>query len=198
MGRASGVLHSTRPVDAPFSREQIDRIGTLATGVGTRIGTVRAFQKTQLQASTDGLTGLMNRRTMEEHIGVLTERGERFAMAVADLDHFKQLNDTYGHETGDRALRQFAEVMRGATRDEDLICRWGGEEFTIVFPGLTATTAAAACERIREALLLACVEANMPTFTTSFGITDSSMGAELGELFSVADEALYEAKLAEH
>jgi PleD family two-component response regulator len=59
---------------------------------------------------------------------------------------------------------------------------------------LTATTAEAACERIREALLLACVEANMPSFTTSFGVTDSSMGSELGELFRIADEALYEAK----
>ena len=132
------MLHTTRPVDQPFTQEQVDRIGTLATGVGTRIGTVRAFEKTQIQASTDGMTGLMNRRSMEERIGLLFERGQRFAMAVADLDHFKGLNDTYGHEMGDRALRQFAEVLRTTTRVDDIIARWGGESSRSCFPASAA------------------------------------------------------------
>ena len=194
MGKALGVLHTTRPVDQPFTQEQVDRIGTLATGVGTRIGTVRAFEKTQIQASTDGMTGLMNRRSMEERIGLLFERGQRFAMAVADLDHFKGLNDTYGHEMGDRALRQFAEVLRTTTRVDDIVARWGGEEFTIVFPSLSALDAASICERVREGLALACAAAKMPTFTVSFGVVESAAGNDMGEIFKIADEALYAAK----
>jgi diguanylate cyclase (GGDEF)-like protein len=114
-------------------------MATLATQAGARIGTVRAFEKTQLQASTDGLTGLINRRTIEGKIRDLLRAGTPFALAVADLDKFKSINDTYGHEAGDRALRFFSQIASAGLRDGDLIARWGGEEFTIILPRSTVT-----------------------------------------------------------
>lgn len=194
MGKALGVVHSTRPVQRPFTPEQIERIGTFASGLGTRIGTVRAFERTQIQASTDGLTGLTNRRTMEERIGQLYTRGRGFAFAIADLDHFKHLNDTFGHETGDRALGQFAQVLKTVTRSDDIVARWGGEEFTIGFPDLSAEDAVAVCERVRERLALVCAAAHVPPFTASFGVVASTEAPNLTELFKLADQALYAAK----
>ena len=75
-----------------------------------------------------------------------------FALAIADLDHFKQLNDKHGHEAGDRALRVFAQATQRALRDGDLLARWGGEEFVIMMPGVDREQAVAALERVRESL----------------------------------------------
>ena len=105
--------------------------------------------ETQLQASTDNLTGLLNRRTLENRCRRPAQRATPFALAMADLDHFKELNDTYGHETGDRALRLFAETLRASCATEDLLCRHGGEEFAIVLPDCTRPDAHAALEAVR-------------------------------------------------
>jgi GAF domain-containing protein len=94
MGRALGVLHATGPDGSPPDGDQMAQMATLATQAGARIGTVRAFEKTQLQASTDGLTGLTNRRRLEVEIRELLRAGTLFALAVADLDKFKAINDT--------------------------------------------------------------------------------------------------------
>ena len=134
MGRALGVLHATGPEGAPPTAEQIAQLTTLATQAGARIGTVRAFEKTQLQASTDALTGLVNRRTFETQVRGLIKQQRQLALAVGDLDHFKPINDTHGHEAGDRALRLFAHVAQDALRDDDILARWGGEEFVFVAP----------------------------------------------------------------
>jgi diguanylate cyclase (GGDEF)-like protein len=194
MGRAVGVLHASRPDDEPFSPDEVDRLGTMATALGTRVGTIRAFRTSQLRASTDGLTGLSNRRTLEERLNRMIAEGRPFALAVADLDRFKQLNDAYGHETGDRALRVFAEVLRGSLRSVDLVARWGGEEFTIAFPDVSASEAAAACDRVRESLLVASSSGTAPAFTASFGVVDASVADDLRGVLRCADEALYAAK----
>ena len=89
---------------------------------------------------------------MEERVRHLREAGTPFALAMADLDHFKRLNDSYGHDTGDRALRTFARVLREAVRDNDVVARHGGEEFVVVLPGVDALTAAPVLHRIRERL----------------------------------------------
>ena len=142
MGRALGVLHATGPEGAPPTAEQVTQLTTLATQAGARIGTVRAFEKTQLQASTDSLTGLVNRRTFETQVRGLINQKRLFALAVADLDHFKAINDTHGHEAGDRALRFFSQFANDSLRDGDILARWGGEEFVFVFPDLDRHEAA--------------------------------------------------------
>jgi diguanylate cyclase (GGDEF)-like protein/PAS domain S-box-containing protein len=192
MGRTLGVLHVTGPDEQPPAPDEVAQLTALATHAGTRIGTVRAFERSQLQASTDGLTGLINRRTFESEVRELVRGKQSFALALGDLDHFKQLNDTHGHEAGDRALRVFARVLRETMRDHDLVARYGGEEFAFALPGLDEERAASVLDRVRAALAVACNGG--PLFTASFGITDSSRGASLDELMRIADDGLYRSK----
>ncbi len=194
MGRSLGVLHLTGPDGSPPVAEAADRMSVLAGQVGTAIGTVRAFAKAQLQASTDSLTGLLNRRSGEDQISRRLGNGEDLAVVMADLDHFKLLNDTYGHDAGDRALRLFAETVRRALRVEDIFARWGGEEFVIALPRTNIESAVEIIERVRVSLAETCGRAETPTVTASFGVTDTSMGRLLEELLPLADSALLTAK----
>lgn len=119
---------------------------------------------------------------------------ETVAVAMADLDRFKQLNDKYGHEAGDRALRIFADAVRPALRDEDVIGRWGGEEFVLVLPGMSAREAKAALDRVRSQLAEACARAEAPAVTVSMGVVDNDLSTMGDELVRLADEALLAAK----
>ena len=193
MGRALGVLHATGPAGEPLDASQVAQLTTLAAQAGARIGTVRAFQRTQLQASTDGLTGLVNRRTLETQLRSLIKQGRPFALAMADLDRFKHLNDTHGHEAGDRALRAFAQIGEEVLRADDIIARWGGEEFVIVVPDLDRHHAGGVLERIRSRLA-GSHDGGHPAFTASFGLTDSTRADTLDQLLQLADAALYAAK----
>jgi diguanylate cyclase (GGDEF)-like protein/PAS domain S-box-containing protein len=195
MGRSLGVLHATGRDGKPLGREAVAQLTTLAAQAGARIGTVRAFEKTQLQASTDGLTGLVNRRTLEKKLRHVIRGGQPFAVAIADLDHFKQLNDAHGHEAGDRALRLFAQVAEGVLRDDDAVARWGGEEFMILLPRLDRFEAVPVLDRIRQNLAKA-HPGETPRFTISFGVTDSSQAEGIEQLIHVADSGLYAAKQA--
>jgi diguanylate cyclase (GGDEF)-like protein/PAS domain S-box-containing protein len=195
MGRALGVLHTTGPDGHPLRGEAVGQLTVLAGQAGVRIGTVRAFEKTQLQASTDGLTGLVNRRTAERELRELIKARHLFAVVIADLDKFKSLNDTHGHEAGDRALRLFAQTTKQTLRDNDLIARWGGEEFVIVLPELDRFQAVNVLDRLRRDLAVA-HPGETARFTASFGVTDSGQADTLEELLSVADAGLYAAKQA--
>jgi diguanylate cyclase (GGDEF)-like protein len=195
MGRSLGVLHATGPEHAPPDPEQVFKLAALATQAGARIGTVRAFERTQLQASTDSLTGLVNRRTLERQLRGLVKQGRPFALALADLDHFKKLNDRHGHEAGDRALRVFAQIAQGALRDDDTVARWGGEEFMFVLPDLDRHQAVSVLERIRANLVEAHTGGH-PPFTASYGVTDTSCADAPLELMRLADLGLYAAKEA--
>lgn len=194
MGRALGVLHSTAPVGAPLPPKAVGQLTALATQAGARIGTVRSFERTQLQATTDGLTGLRNRRTAETELRGLLNDGVQLSLVMADLDHFKLLNDTYGHATGDRALRVFSQVLESSLRESDIAARFGGEEFVIAMPNTTVATAADVLDRLQERLAGATAESGNPSFTASFGVVDSSVSGSLEELLRVADAALYRAK----
>jgi diguanylate cyclase (GGDEF)-like protein len=194
MGRALGVLHATGPVGAPPVTKVVSQLTSLATQLGGRVGTIRSFERSQLQATTDGLTGLRNRRTLETEIRGLLNDGTQMSLVMADLDHFKLLNDTYGHEAGDRALRKFSQVVTASLRDSDIVGRYGGEEFVIAFPGAPTSAAVEVLDRLREHLALAGEESDNPTFTASFGVVDSAIGGSLEDLLRVADAALYRAK----
>ncbi len=196
MGRALGVLHVTGPEGEPADAPVTAQLAELAEQAGNRIGTVRAFAQTQLQASTDSLTGLANRRNFENRARDVLAAGGTAAVAIADLDWFKNLNDTHGHAAGDRALSHFAAVLRDGLRSDDVIGRIGGEEFGVLLPGLGAAEAAAAFGRVRAALDASLAGGSTPAFTVSIGIADTADGERLEDLLSVADDRLYAAKAA--
>jgi len=193
MGRALGVLHATGTPGGPPNAEQLAHLVTLASQAGARIGTVRAFEKTQLQAATDSLTGLANRRTFEREVRTLLRAGRQVAIVVADLDYFKAINDTFGHEVGDRALRIFSQIAREAVRDGDLVARWGGEEFIFALREVDSVKAVEVIERLRVKLAGA-HNGDHPRFTASFGVTDSTQSKKLEELILIADSGLYQSK----
>jgi len=196
MGRTVGVLHAiAEPGDVP-SDDDVQALQTLADQSGNRLGMLRMMAETQLQASTDGLTGLMNRRNLENAMRRLNTEGVPFSLVVADLDHFKVLNDTHGHEAGDRALRIFSKTLRASIRADDLACRYGGEEFAIVLPESDVPEALEVVERVRASLARAIEHGEAPPFTASYGIAHSTDAADLEDLFRRADQAMFAAKAA--
>jgi diguanylate cyclase (GGDEF)-like protein len=167
---------------------------TLVGTLGTRLGVVRTLVEREQQATTDPLTGLANRRAMDQVLEELDRDGYGYAVLACDLDHFKRLNDQYGHETGDRCLVIFSQVLKDQCREGDVACRPGGEEFLVIARGVRAEGAAALAERIREGLALAC-EQGAVEFTVSIGIAAKpEHGNSADDLLKIADKALYEAK----
>ena len=135
-GRTVGVLHVTGEAESPPAETTVQDLELVARKAGERIGMLRAFVRSETEARTDSLTGLLNRRSLENRVRRLTEQGVPYVVAFADLDNFKALNTAYGHETGDRALRIFSRTLRDSIRPDDIPARWGGEEFVTAAPRL--------------------------------------------------------------
>jgi diguanylate cyclase (GGDEF)-like protein len=136
----------------------------------------------------------MNRRSFENRVRSLRGSGRPFAVVLADLDRFKALNDTYGHEAGDRALRMFAEILRTEVREADLVCRYGGEEFAVVLPGAETAEAIEVMQRVRSELRRASRAGDTPPVTASFGLAHSEDAEDFDDLVHRADRALFAAK----
>lgn len=152
---------------------------------------------------TDALTGLPNRRHILEQAEAAASRtartGEVFTLAVLDLDHFKSVNDTWGHPVGDAVLRAAAYCLREHLRQGDLVGRFGGEEFLVLLPATPATTAVEVLERLRQALRRLVIDngaGGQLGISASFGAAIHGMGDELQHSICRADEALYAAKTA--
>lgn len=146
-------------------------------------------------AQTDPLTGLGNRRSLELSLSLLEAEGRAFAAIALDIDHFKRVNDSHGHEVGDQVLRQLAELMRRCCREGDLLCRTGGEEFLMMLPGASLEVAAVVAERLRVTVQDTPLEP-VGAVTISLGVArwDGEAGGEPVETLSEADRALYRAK----
>jgi diguanylate cyclase (GGDEF)-like protein len=196
LGTPAAVLHAvcdctTDPREAEFGVRALEGV---AVRFGQRLGMMRAMAKSQHQADTDPLTGLLNRRAMETQVRSLQMEGVPFSVAMLDLDHFKHLNDTFGHETGDRALRLFTRALRSALRDDDVVARYGGEEFVVILPNTDIAAAAPAMHRVRHLLQTHLATAEVPSFTCSIGLVDSGATTDLTTLLRRADQALMDAK----
>jgi diguanylate cyclase (GGDEF)-like protein len=193
-GRALGVLHRVGEPDVRPSDETVQRLRLLGGQTGATLGMLRAFAQSQVQASTDTLTGLLNRRSLLDNVQAMHGAGTPYAVLMTDLDRFKELNDVHGHEAGDRALRLFAKVLKDSVRDGDLVSRYGGEEFLVVLRGLDTASGARVGERIRTALGAALSTGSSPRFTTSVGVADSQAYATFDDAVRAADAALFVAK----
>ncbi len=194
MGRALGVLHATAAPEQAISPTEANRLKALGAQVGTRLGMLRAYESSQLQASTDMLTGLANRRTVERRLRDLCVGGHSFALVMCDLDHFKRLNDAHGHPAGDEALRLFADAVRHSARDEDVVGRWGGEEFAFLLARADAAEGLEWANRLRSRLAEALQRGRSAPFSASFGVVDSKASHIPEQLLRLADKALYRAK----
>ncbi len=174
----------------------------IANALGLALGNLALREKLKAQSVRDVLTGLYNRRFLEEALPREIERCRRrglpLVVAMADLDHFKRLNDTWGHEAGDLAIQRFAETLRRNFRQEDILCRYGGEEFCLVLPECSLEDARRRSEQLLTQMRTHSIqfgrEAVGPV-TVSLGLVEFPADAGTGEaLIRAADTALYRAK----
>jgi diguanylate cyclase (GGDEF)-like protein/PAS domain S-box-containing protein len=184
------------PRDVPAGgRGPVERFAKL---VGLAVANAEAHERLTAQATTDGLTGLANHATFHTALidaVVLAERyGRPLSLAIVDLDHFKTVNDTLGHQAGDAALRTVATILRGHARRSDIVARIGGEELAWLMPETPVAEAVTAAERLRAAIAAAPVAAPLG-LTASVGVTALREGDPAPEaVLARADGALYRAK----
>ncbi|HEY9192632.1 MAG TPA: GGDEF domain-containing protein [Methyloversatilis sp.] len=159
----------------------------------------QALERIRELATRDDLTGLYNRRYMQERlmqqINGEQRSGGRFSLCLADLDHFKRINDTHGHGVGDLVLRQFADIARTCLRESDTLARWGGEEFLVLLPDTGAGQATQSMERLRAAVAGSALH-GMPGVKVTFsaGVIEYRSGETAEQAVERADRALYRAK----
>ncbi len=175
---------------------------TLAENLSLAVANLQLRQKLHRQATRDPLTGLFNRRYLMESFNKELDRSKRKQLSLAvfmlDVDHFKKYNDDYGHGAGDTALSVLGDTLNNGMRSEDIVCRYGGEEFTIILVDsdteYAQKVAERTCREIRE-LEITQADRKLPRITISIGIAMYPQhGARADDLLKVADNALYQAK----
>jgi len=177
------------------------QVGSLCEMVLLSLALASRVSEMQRQSRTDALTKLFNRRFFDERAAFEFERAQRYhsqvSLLVADIDHFKEFNDRHGHSRGDEALKAVARQLLEGVRSQDVVCRYGGEEFALILPGTDGEQAMVVAEALRYAIEHA--KAGMPAgVTISVGVASTTDGGIHGvtELFRAADSALYTAKAA--
>ncbi len=185
----------------PYNRQELEvRVKAGARIIGLQSELLEAKEMIRVQSRTDALTRVPNRRALFEHLDAELNRAERekksISIAMLDIDHFKSVNDTYGHQTGDAVLRECVARISSSVRPYDFLGRYGGEEFVLVLPGANEQDAAIICERILdevrfEPFIYNGVEIR---FTLSAGLATWSGREDVDRLIAAADKALYMAK----
>jgi diguanylate cyclase (GGDEF)-like protein len=175
----------------------------LRARVRAALRTKRLQDLLALTANTDALTGLKNRahfeRRIEEEMTASRRYGRRVALILFDLDHFKSINDTFGHPAGDRVLQRVGEVVAASVREADAPCRYGGEEFAVILPETGLVEAFVVVQRMQARIRELTFPQPEIHVTASFGVTSSerpagTAGATTEQLIEAADRALYAAK----
>ncbi|MCD9028085.1 diguanylate cyclase [Luteimonas sp. BDR2-5] len=205
-GQSLGLLHVSAGSNAGGRDGDNDApvLCALAEQMSMAIANLQLRETLRLQSIRDPLTGLFNRRYLEESLARELQRCERrglpLSVLMLDIDHFKRFNDTYGHAAGDALLGHIGHLIQSRVRAEDIACRYGGEEFTVVMPELDAANTCARAEEVRKAIEDATVQhlgQTLGPVTISIGIaTSPGDGTEPGQLLQTADAALYRAKAA--
>jgi diguanylate cyclase (GGDEF)-like protein len=201
-----GEPHSTLLVGSSqrdaMPEAQVEVAAALAEQGTTAYENARLFSQVRQLATIDGLTGLYNRNHFFNEAGKQFRIAQRYRHPIAaimlDVDHFKRINDTYGHPVGDEVIRAVAARLRAAARDSDILGRYGGEEFALVTPD-TGASAAMLAERLREVIGAEPVRTAAGLLPVSISAGVAAMPAaeeDLGQLLALADAALYEAKQA--
>lgn len=201
-GAALGVFHLTRPAVGRWTEQRQELASTVAEHIALALANLDLQETLRIQSIRDPLTALFNRRYMEESLERELLRANRnsssLAIIMLDLDHFKRFNDTFGHDAGDLVLREIGTLLQSHIRGEDIACRYGGEEFILILPGLPLTTALRRAEDLRRAIKKLEVvyrQKLLNSLTVSQGVAIYPQhGSTIEEVMLAADNALYEAK----
>jgi diguanylate cyclase (GGDEF)-like protein len=184
-----------------LSNDAFEMMRVISDHATIAIANAQMYERMERMATTDGLTGLTNHRYFQELFDAMVARSERYGRSMSlilmDIDHFKSINDTYGHPVGDMVLKKVAKLLMGAARRTDVVARYGGEEFAVLMEETGRDGALQTAERIRKAVESEIMRSENGTFkcTLSLGIAtfpeDANAKAKLAEC---ADQALYQAK----
>ena len=189
----------------PINEDDIKMFTMLANQAGLAIENSQLYEMVVQQSHTDSLTNLWNhgffQETLLEEIAKAEKAKTQLSLAIIDIDNFKQLNDTYGHQNGDKILKELALLLKESSREADFICRYGGEEFSIILPQTTQEKSYEICERIRKTINDHHFENFLPSpdlkVTVSIGLaTFPDHGRNKEELIANADKAMYIAKFS--
>lgn len=157
----------------------------------------RLVEELETLSITDPLTSIYNRRKFNELLAMEIERSKRYqnslSIIMCDIDHFKEINDTFGHDVGDKAIQKFSKQLHENIREIDMLARWGGEEFMILMPSVNVENAHSVAEKLRMIIENTEVE-TAGSFTASFGVTDLMLDDTAETFIKRADQALYKAK----
>jgi two-component system, cell cycle response regulator len=201
--RILGTLVAGTRARGALGEDVIRMLEVLAIQAAQAVLRAQLFEQTERLATTDGLTALANRRTFQLRAAQTLAQARRYGRACAvlmtDIDHFKAVNDTYGHPAGDVVLRGVAQMLREQARDTDVVARYGGEEFAVVMPETDLGGAQVIAERLREAVAARVfhTEVGPVRVTLSIGLAASPQdGTEMDALVQLADQCLYLAKRA--
>jgi diguanylate cyclase (GGDEF)-like protein len=195
-----GAIVLSRRTGEPWTDSAVRLLNSAASETAAALARVYSHQAAEAEARTDQLTGLPNRRYFDEYCTLVASRrrsSDRAAILAVDVDHFKRLNDMYGHQVGDQVLRSIANAIQMSVREEDLPARYGGEEFMVLLRNPTAGVALEVGERIRQTVRETdLIEAGVTDrVTVSVGVASGHSAEEpITEIVERADRALYAAK----
>jgi diguanylate cyclase (GGDEF)-like protein len=184
-----------------FGKDVREMLTVIATQVAVSIENGQLYKKMETMATTDGLTGLTNHRTFQERFRDLLERaarhGHKAAVLLCDVDHFKKVNDTYGHPIGDEVLRRVARVLQEVARKIDITARYGGEEFVVVLESADVDQARQVGDRMRQEVAKLSIESDKGPFSVTMSVGVAAFphdGGDRAQLIEHADASLYHAK----
>ncbi|MDP9267859.1 MAG: diguanylate cyclase [Acidobacteriota bacterium] len=198
-GKQLGVVCLESATAGAFEQTDVQPLESVADIIATAIQNANYFDQAKALANVDGLTGAFNRRFFESRITEELERagryGKQLAVIMLDIDHFKRLNDEFGHLLGDEVLRQVSALFRSQLRKVDFVCRYGGEEFVLLLPETSGEDALAVAEKVRRVIEAHSFPGVPRPVTISIGVAEfPTHGASRDEIVRAADLALYASK----